>query len=220
MTRELNKNQVRRLPLYLNYLLSKEKEGVEFISMQTMSSDLKINVELLKKDMQHVSTSSGIPNKGREVTPLIKDIKRILGSKENHNAILVGCGSLGKAILNYEGFKDYNLKIVGAFDKNKEIIGTYINNIRIYDIDDLKEVKRNLNASIGIICVPSTEAQGTAIRMVASGIEAIWNFAPIELDVNDDVIVSNMNMATSLASLAHRLYIKKNYKGEKEWEEN
>lgn len=210
MKAQLSKNQIRRLPDYLTYLLKKEDEKVEFISTLQIANDLSLNSEQVKKDMQAISTSSGIPNKGREVKKIIKDIQNILGYNENHKAILVGCGSLGKALLNHNGFKDYNLEIVAAFDNNKELIGKTINNIPIYNIDDLKEKRRSYDASIGIICVPSNQAQGVAIRLVASGIEAIWNFAPINLDVNDDVIVSNMNMAQSLASLAHRLYIKKN----------
>ncbi len=210
MKAQLSKNQIRRLPDYLTYLLKKEDEKVEFISTLQIANDLSLNSEQVKKDMQAISTSSGIPNKGREVKKIIKDIQNILGYNENHKAILVGCGSLGKALLNHNGFKDYNLEIVAAFDNNKELIGKTINNIPIYNIDDLKEKRRSHDASIGIICVPSNQAQGVAIRLVASGIEAIWNFAPINLDVNDDVIVSNMNMAQSLASLAHRLYIKKN----------
>ena len=210
MKAQLSKNQIRRLPDYLTYLLKKEDEKVEFISTLQIANDLSLNSEQVKKDMQAISTSSGIPNKGREVKKIIKDIQNILGYNENHKAILVGCGSLGKALLNHNGFKDYNLEIVAAFDNNKELIGKTINNIPIYNIDDLKEKRRSHDASIGIICVPSNQAQGVAIRLVASGIEAIWNFAPISLDVNDDVIVSNMNMAQSLASLAHRLYIKKN----------
>ena len=210
MKAQLSKNQIRRLPDYLTYLLKKEDEKVEFISTLQIANDLSLNSEQVKKDMQAISTSSGIPNKGREVKKIIKDIQNILGYNENHKAILVGCGSLGKALLNHNGFKDYNLEIVAAFDNNKELIGKTINNIPIYNIDDLKEKRRSHDASIGIICVPSNQAQGVAIRLVASGIEAIWNFAPTNLDVNDDVIVSNMNMAQSLASLAHRLYIKKN----------
>ena len=210
MKAQLSKNQIRRLPDYLTYLLKKDDEKVEFISTLQIANDLSLNSEQVKKDMQAISTSSGIPNKGREVKKIIKDIQNILGYNENHKAILVGCGSLGKALLNHNGFKDYNLEIVAAFDNNKELIGKTINNIPIYNIDDLKEKRRSHDASIGIICVPSNQAQGVAIRLVASGIEAIWNFAPINLDVNDDVIVSNMNMAQSLASLAHRLYIKKN----------
>ena len=210
MKAQLSKNQIRRLPDYLTYLLKKEDEKVEFISTLQIANDLSLNSEQVKKDMQAISTSSGIPNKGREVKKIIKDIQNILGYNENHKAILVGCGSLGKALLNHNGFKDYNLEIVAAFDNNKDLIGNTINNIHVYNIDDLKEKRRNYDASIGIICVPAAQAQGVAIRLVASGIEAIWNFAPINLDVNDDVIVSNMNMAQSLASLAHRLYIKKN----------
>ncbi len=213
MKHQLSKNQIRRLPDYLTYLLQKESEQVKYISTLQIAQDLSLNSEQVKKDMQALSSSSGIPNKGREVAQLINDIQNILGYNENHKAILVGCGSLGKAILNHNGFKDYNLEIVAAFDINKDIIGKTINNIPVFDIDEIKEKRRLFDATIGIICVPSSEAQGIAIRLVASGIEAIWNFAPVNLDVNDDVIVSNMNMAQSLASLAHRLYIKKNKKG-------
>ncbi len=210
MKTQLSKNQIRRLPDYLTYLLKKENEKVEYISTLEIARDLSLNSEQVKKDMQAISSSSGIPNKGREVNKLINDIQNILGYNENHKAILVGCGSLGKAILNYNGFKDYNLEIAAAFDSNKDLIGKTINNIPVFDVDDIKEKRREYDASIGIITVPSSEAQGIAIRLAASGIEAIWNFAPINLDVNGDVIVSNMNMAQSLASLAHRLYIKKN----------
>lgn len=182
------------------------------ITTKKIAEDLFLSHETVKKDFQTFSSSQGIPNLGREVEELINDLKTILGRDENHKAILVGCGSLGKAILKYDGFKEFNLEIVGAFDHNKEIIGKTINNIPIYSIDDLKDVRRTLNASIGIITVPKEEAQGIAFRLVASGIEAIWNFAPISLDVNDNVIVANMNMAQSLASLAYRLYIKKNLK--------
>lgn len=213
MKEKLSKNQIRRLPDYLAYLLEKRSEGVEYISTLQIAEDLGLNKEQVKKDMQHISNENGIPNKGRIVRHLIVDIQKLLGYEENHKAILIGCGSLGKALLNYGGFEAYNLEIVAAFDSNSGLIGTKINNIPIYNIDDIRDIKRQVDASIGIICVPSSEANGVAFKLVASGIEAIWNFAPIKLNVNDDVIVSNMNMAQSLASLAHRLYIKKN-KGE------
>lgn len=210
MEKQLSKNQIRRLPDYLAYLLEKRSEGVEYISTLQISEDLFLNKEQVKKDMQIISTETGIPNKGRLVETLIKDIQNLLGYSENHKAILIGCGSLGKALLNYKGFKDYNLEIVAAFDNKDELIGTKINGIRVYSIDEIRDIKRQVDASIGIICVPSSDANSVALKLVASGIEAIWNFAPIKLNINDDVIVTNMDMAQSLANLAHRLYIKKN----------
>ena len=205
--RELSNNLINRLPQYLTYLKELDKDS--YVSALEVANSLNLNFELVKKDFQKISSKRGVPNKGRRVDDLINGIEKLLGFDENHRAILVGVGHLGNALLNYQGFKQYNLEIVGAFDYNKEIIGKTINGINIYDFDDISSIRRKLNATIGIICVPASEAEGVAIRLVASGIEAIWNFAPVRLDVNDDVIVSNMDMAQSLANLAHRLYIKK-----------
>lgn len=205
--RELSNNLINRLPQYLTYLKELDKDS--YVSALEVANSLNLNFELVKKDFQKISSKRGVPNKGRRVDDLINGIEKLLGFDENHRAILVGVGHLGNALLNYQGFKQYNLEIVGAFDYNKELIGKTINGINIYDFDDISSIRRKLNATIGIICVPASEAEGVAIRLVASGIEAIWNFAPVRLDVNDDVIVSNMDMAQSLANLAHRLYIKK-----------
>ena len=205
--RELSNNLINRLPQYLTYLKELDKDS--YVSALEVANSLNLNFELVKKDFQKISIKRGVPNKGRRVDDLINGIEKLLGFDENHRAILVGVGHLGNALLNYQGFKQYNLEIVGAFDYNKELIGKTINGINIYDFDDISSIRRKLNATIGIICVPASEAEGVAIRLVASGIEAIWNFAPVRLDVNDDVIVSNMDMAQSLANLAHRLYIKK-----------
>ena len=205
--RELSNNLINRLPQYLTYLKELDKDS--YVSALEVANSLNLNFELVKKDFQKISSKRGVPNKGRRVDDLINGIEKLLGFDENHRAILVGVGHLGNALLNYQGFKQYNLEIVGAFDYNKELIGKTINGINIYDFDDISSIRRKLNATIGIICVPASEAEGVAIRLVASGIEAIRNFAPVRLDVNDDVIVSNMDMAQSLANLAHRLYIKK-----------
>lgn len=205
--RELSNNLINRLPQYLTYLKELDKDS--YVSALEVANSLNLNFELVKKDFQKISSKRGVPNKGRRVDDLINGIEKLLGFDENHRAILVGVGHLGNALLNYQGFEQYNLEIVGAFDYNKELIGKTINGINIYDFDDISSIRRKLNATIGIICVPASEAEGVAIRLVASGIEAIWNFAPVRLDVNDDVIVSNMDMAQSLANLAHRLYIKK-----------
>ena len=205
--RELSNNLINRLPQYLTYLKELDKDS--YVSALEVANSLNLNFELVKKDFQKISSKRGVPNKGRRVDDLINGIEKLLGFDENHRAILVGVGHLGNALLNYQGFKQYNLEIVGAFDYNKELIGKTINGINIYDFDDISSIRRKLNATIGIICVPASEAEGVAIRLVASGIKAIWNFAPVRLDVNDDVIVSNMDMAQSLANLAHRLYIKK-----------
>ena len=210
MKKDITQAQLRRIPSYLQTLTDFKNKGYQFISSNDIADSLNLNFEMVRKDIANISSKKGIPNKGRNIDELINDIERVFGHDQNHNALLVGVGSLGRALLNYTGFEHYGLNIVAAFDNKKECIGTKINNVPIYDFDDLRDVKRLYNASIGIICVQKEHAQNVAIHLVAAGIEAIWNFAPIKLNLNDDVIVSNMDMAESLAKLAHRLYKKIN----------
>lgn len=214
MKKQLTKNQLRRLPDYLNLVKNLKNSGLKYISCQTIADCLNLNKEQVRKDIALISSIDGVPNKGRSIDLLIKDLEKILGYDNTHNAILVGVGSLGKALLCYDGFEAYGLKIVGAFDKNQNLIGTEINHIRIYDSRRMYGTLASLNARIAIICVPANNAQDVANNLVESGIEAIWNFAPTKLDMKKDVIISNMNMATSLAVLSHQLYLKRNGKKE------
>ncbi len=214
MSKNLSKNQLRRLPEYLTLLRNLKQNGIKYISCQTIADCLNLNKELVRKDIAAVSSYDGVPNKGRDIVLLIKDFEKILGYDSSHNAVLVGVGSLGKALLCYDGFSTYGLKIVGAFDRNPELIGRTINGIHIYDSRRMFGTLSTLNANIGIICVPSGFAQEVANDLVDSGIEAIWNFAPTKIEVKKDVILSNMDMATSLAVLSHQLYLKKNKRKE------
>jgi redox-sensing transcriptional repressor len=213
--RKLSKNQLRRLPDYLNLLKNLSANGVKFISCKMIADCLNLNNEQVRKDIAMISNQDGIPNKGREIFSLIKDIEVNLGYDNSHNAVLVGVGSLGKALMNYDGFKEYGLKIIGAFDPSRDQIGKSLNGIKIYDSRKMSETLPTLDAHIGIICVPASVAQDIANQLIAGGIEAIWNFAPANLSLPKDIIISNMNMATSLAVLSHELYLKKKREEEK-----
>ncbi len=213
--KHLTKNQLRRLPSYLHLLKNLSGSGMKDISCQTIASCLDLNKEQVRKDIALISSIDGIPNKGRDINLLIKDIETILGYDDTHNAFIVGVGSLGKAFLHYNGFENYGLKIVCAFESNPSLIGTTCNDKPIYDVNDInKETLDEFNAKIGIIAVPAEVAQDIADKMVAAGVEAIWNFAPTKLILPKDIIVSNMDLATSLAVLSHQLYLKKHKKGE------
>lgn len=206
---KLSKNQLRRFPEYLSFLRKCEETGIHFVNAQMMADALNLNQEQVRKDIAAVSTVSGVPNRGRNVIQLIKDIEVVLGYDETHNAILVGVGSLGKALLNYDGFKAFGLTIIAAFDPREELVGATINEVRVYDTHRMCGTLKNFDAHIGIICVPGAVAQSVADELVDNGIEAIWNFAPVRLNLPANIIVSNMNMATSLAELSHKLYLKR-----------
>ena len=178
------------------------------MSCQTIADCLNLNTEKVRKDIALISSSSGVPNKGRDIKSLIDDIETILGYKQIMNAVLVGVGSLGTAFFHYKGFEDFGLKIVAGFDTNQALIGKN-KFLPVYDVKELtKEKVKELDAHIGIITVPGYAAQSVADLLVKAEIEGIWNFAPTKLNVPNNVIVSNINLATSLAVLSYQLYLK------------
>ena len=206
----LSKNQINRLPAYLHLLKKLKCEGMEYVHSQMIADYLELNNEKVKKDIALISSIGGIPNRGRKIDVLIKDIESILGYDENINAIIIGVGSLGNALLRYNGFKNYGLNIVKAFDINKEIIGKTINNIKIEDIHNLNETKlNNIDAHIAILTVNNESANNVCKILEEAKIEAIWNFTSTPLNINKDIIVEHIDLAVSLARLSHKLYLKK-----------
>lgn len=204
MNRQISKRTLHRLPIYLSLLQEKEKEGVEYISATTIASLLDLNHVQVRKDLSCAS-SAGRPKVGYETKVLIRDLQEFLDYNNTKVAVIVGAGDLGKALLGYNGFRSYGLNVVAGFDTDRELCGSEIKGKPIYHTEVLEEKIKALNVVIGIITTPAQYAQETCDRLVKSGVKAIWNFAPISLNVPKDIIVQNENMATSLAILSSKL---------------
>ena len=173
----LSKNQINRLPSYLHLLKKLQCEGLEYVHSQMIADYLEINNEKVKKDIALISSISGIPNKGRKIDVLINDIESILGYDGDINAILIGVGSLGNALLRYEGFKNYGLNIIKSFDKNPDLIVKSINGIEINDIKDINsELLEKLNSYIAILTVNNDSADEVCEILTNAGIKGIWKF--------------------------------------------
>jgi redox-sensing transcriptional repressor len=130
-----------------------------------------------------------------------------LGYNNAHDAFIVGAGHLGQALLGYEGFEDYGLHIVAAFDSDPAKADMLVAGKKVLPMEKLEDMVRRLHILIGILAVPSYEAQAVCDRMIAAGIKAVWNFTPFHLTVPEGVIVQHENMATSLAVLANKLEV-------------
>lgn len=193
-----------RLPGYLQYLYRKKAEGVCFISTTTIGEELKLYHVQVRKDLAAVG-ATGKPKLGYEINDLINTLVSFLDYDNEKTAVLAGAGQLGKTLLGYEGFANYGLNIAAAFDTNPEVIGGEVKGRIIYPLEKLEEVCHVLSVHIGIITVPARYAQEVADMMVECGIKAIWNFSPVHLNVPDDIIVQNENMAASLAVLSNKL---------------
>ena len=206
----LTKNQLRRLPNYLHLLKNLKTSGMKYISCQTIADCLDLNKEQVRKDIALISSTDGVPNKGREVSTLINDIETILGYKTNTNAVLIGAGSLGTALCYYKGFENYGLNIVAAFDKYPSNIGKKVGNVPLFNINDLDaKFLAESSDEIGILCVPDKFAQEVADQLIKSNIQAIWNLAPTKINAPKDIIVLDSDLASALAVLSHELYLKK-----------
>ena len=204
MDKQISKRTLYRLPIYLSLLQEKEREGVEYISATTIANLLDLNHVQVRKDLSCAS-SAGRPKVGYETKVLISDLKNFLDYNNVKNAVIVGAGDLGKALLGYNGFNSYGLNVIAAFDTNEEICGTQVKGKPIYHIDTMESRLARLDISIGIITTPARFAQATCYKLVKCCVTAIWNFAPTSLNVPKDIIVQNENMATSLAVLSNKL---------------
>lgn len=202
MTQNISKHTLQRLPMYLSYIKGLPEDAPKNISATTIAEALQLNDVQVRKDLASVS-SSGKPKVGYNVKDLIAELEAFLGYNDIDNAVIVGAGSLGKALLNYSGFKAYGLNIIAAFDLCEE--PTEFQGKTVFPIAQLESFCRKVNIHIGIITVPALSAQEICDLLVNSGIRAIWNFAPVHLVVPDGILVQNENMASSLALLSNHL---------------
>lgn len=198
--KELSKAVLKRLPSYLSYLKSLPEDSSPFISATSIAVALNMGEVQVRKDLAVVS-KAGKPKVGYPRADLIENISRYLCYDNTTDAILVGAGKLGQALLGYSGFAAYGLNILAAFDAKpaKSLDKS------ILSMEEMEGFCREHNVHMGIITVPAEYAQEVCDRMIQCGIKAIWNFAPVHLDVPASTLVQNENMATSLAVLSMHL---------------
>lgn len=195
----------RRLPDYYNLLVKLDKQGARNVSSTMIAGTLGINDIVVRKDLAAVSASNGKPRVGFSVNDLKLCIGEYLGYYNVNEAVLVGAGQLGRALLSYEGFQEYGVRILAGFDVDDSVVGLEKGGKPIMPVKALPGFCRRLGVRIGIITVPSVAAQSVCDMLVECGVLAIWNFAPTHLDVAKTVYVHHENMARSLSLLSKHL---------------
>lgn len=189
-----------RLPTYLKFLKSLDVSVCENISATTIAKALGLGEVQVRKDLSAVS-GAGRPKLGYITVELIKRLEAVLGQNSVSKAVIIGAGKLGKALLEYNGFSDYGLIVPVAFDVDEEKFGSISQTKAILPLDTLEDYCVREDIKIGIITVPASAAQSICDRLVKSGVTAIWNFAPCQLDVPEGVTLQQENLALSLAHL-------------------
>lgn len=205
MTEAVSKATLLRLPIYLSYLKSLS-ERPEYVSATSLATALGLGEVQVRKDLASIS-DAGKPKLGYITADLIAVLEEYLGYNDTNDAVIVGAGRLGQALMAYKGFEEYGLNIVAGFDIDPALENATIDGKRVFPMEKLEHIVARLGVKIGIITLPKEFAQETADKLIASGIRAIWNFSPAHIVVPENVAIKNENMASSLALLSNRLKI-------------
>jgi redox-sensing transcriptional repressor len=174
------------------------------ISATAIADRLQLNQVVVRKDLAEIS-GCGKPKVGYLAKELLVDIEEALGYHNTNSALLVGVGNLGRALLSYKGFEECGICIDYAFDRNPALLGEKFGKVAVLPVEKLPNMLERTRLHIGIIAVPEQAAQIVCDILTAGGIKAIWNFSPVRLNVSEDVMVRNENMALSLSLLSQHL---------------
>lgn len=199
----ISKAVLKRLPSYLAYLKSIQDSPTPYISATSLANALGMGEVQVRKDLAMVS-DGGRPKIGYLRESLIEDIEQFLGYDNTTDAVLIGAGKLGLALMGYKGFQEYGLNILAAFDRSPKLDKTD-DGQPVFAIEELEKFCKEHKVLMGIITVPGDAAQEVCDKLIACGIKAIWSFAPAHLEVPSNILVQYENMATSLAVLSMHL---------------
>ena len=204
MEKEISQAVIRRLPRYYRYLGELLDDGVERISSNDLSKRMHVTASQIRQDLNNFG-GFGQQGYGYNVAYLHEEIGNILGVNDVHNVIVVGAGNLGQAIANYVKFERVGFRIIGLFDVNKDLEGKMVRDLPIMMVDELPDFIKQHNVEIAALTLPKANAKAVALKLVSYGVHAIWNFAHVDLDDIDDVVVENVHLSDSLMQLSYNI---------------
>jgi redox-sensing transcriptional repressor len=195
---------VRRLPKYHRYLGDLLNHEIRRVSSQELSRITGFTASQIRQDLNCFG-GFGQQGYGYNVDELHKEIGKILGLDRTYRTIIIGAGNVGRAIANYTFFEDSGFKLYGIFDNSPKKVGDCIKNISVKPIEEAEAFIKENNIEIGILCTPKEGTQAIAETLVNCGIKGIWNFAPVDLKLDSNVIVENVHLSESLFTISYLL---------------
>ena len=204
MDKGISQAVIARLPRYFRYLGELKDQGVERISSQDLSRIMKVTASQIRQDFNNFG-GFGQQGYGYNVEYLYSEIGNILGLNQKHQLIIIGAGNLGQALANYVNFERRGFLIAGIFDKNPELIGQKIRSIEVSPMNELQSFIKEHDVDIAVLTIPKDGAVLVAEELVGYGIKAFWNFAHVEWNVQEGIVVENVNLSESLMKLSYNL---------------
>ena len=203
--KEISQAVIRRMPRYYRYLGELLEDGVERISSNDLSKRMNVTASQIRQDLNNFG-GFGQQGYGYNVKFLYEEIGKILGLNQKHNIIVIGAGNLGQALANYVKFEKLGFVITALFDVNPALEGVTVRGIKIHMLDELEDYCKDHVVDIAALTMPKEKADAIANRLVNLGIQAIWNFAHVDLDLIDkDVVVENVHLSDSLMQMSYNI---------------
>lgn len=209
MDKEISQAVIRRMPRYYRYLGELLDAGVDRISSNELSSRMKVTASQIRQDLNNFG-GFGQQGYGYNVKYLYDEIGKILGLDHQHNIIVVGAGNLGQALANYVKFEKRGFMITGLFDVNPALKGLSVRGIEVRMMEELPAFVQKNRVDIAALTMPKEQADAVAKQLVELGIDAIWNFAHLDLELPEHVVVENVHLSDSLMQLSYNIVKKAN----------
>ncbi len=196
---------IRRLPRYYRQLTDLCSRGVIRISSHSLGQEMNITASQIRQDFSCFG-EFGQQGYGYNVEELRSEIGHILGVDNDHHLVMIGVGNLGHALLQGFLFSQTGFTVDAAFDVSPAVIGTTVNGVPIYSLNDLETYIQEHSVDVVVLTIPQSVAQDTANRLMNLGIKGFWNFTNVELSSSDpDVKFENIHFADSLLTLSYRI---------------
>jgi redox-sensing transcriptional repressor len=207
--KDISQVVIKRMPRYYRYLRYLMDEGKERISSAELSDLMNVTASQIRQDLNNFG-GFGQQGYGYNVKHLHDEIGKILGLDKTHNLIIIGGGNLGRALATTDAFSKHNFYMTAIFDCNEKLKGTKVGDIVIRTMDELDSYYAKNRVDMAVLTIPAEHAQEVADRLVKLGVKAIWNFAQLDLEVPDDVVVQNVHLSDSLMRLSLNMLQKEN----------
>ncbi len=204
MEKQISQAVIKRMPRYYRYLGELLDNGVERISSNELSIRMKVTASQIRQDLNNFG-GFGQQGYGYNVKYLYEEIGKILGLDRQHNIIIIGAGNLGQALANYVKFEKRGFVTIGLFDVNPAMRGISVRGIPIKMMDELEEFLKDNKVDIVALTLPKEMALEVTDRVVKAGVRAIWNFAHLDLEVPEGVVVQNVHLSDSLMQLSYNI---------------
>jgi redox-sensing transcriptional repressor len=195
---------IDRLPVYARALSALERAGRDVVSSQELGATLGVTPAQIRKDLSYFGRF-GKQGRGYSVKRLLEELRQILGIDREWTMVLVGVGQLGRAILQYGGFAPQGFRILAAFDSDSRVVGETIEGLTVQTSDDLRKALDAMHVDIGIVATPATTAQGVIDALIACGVKAILNYAPIAAQVPQGIHIKDIDPVLALQSMTFYL---------------